>query len=155
MPAARAEHVPLLTKIDQMLTEARVILPGAQAVLGFQLIAVLTEPFQALPASSKDIHLASMIAVGLAIIMLMGPAALHRLGFGGEAKPEMLALGSRLVTAALLPFGLGIGGDVFVSVVRITGRTDFGAIGGAGILLVLLILWYGWPYLVRMNRRAE
>jgi hypothetical protein len=85
----------------------------------------------------------------------MGPAALHRLGFGGEAKPEMLALGSRLVTAALLPFGLGIGGDVFVSVVRITGRTDFGAIGGAGILLVLLILWYGWPYLVRMNRRAE
>ena len=32
---------PLHTRIDQMLTEARVILPGAQAILGFQLIVTI------------------------------------------------------------------------------------------------------------------
>ena len=31
------ETAPLHARIEQMLTEARVILPGAQALLGFQL----------------------------------------------------------------------------------------------------------------------
>src|SRR5262245_52883713 len=42
------EEVPLPKKIDQMLTEARVILPGAQAVLGFQLAVILTAEFERL-----------------------------------------------------------------------------------------------------------
>jgi hypothetical protein len=149
MAEVPAEHVPLPTKIDQMLTEARVILPGAQAVLGFQLIAIMTEPFDDLPSISKGIHLASMIAVGLAVILLMGPAALHRLGFGGEAKPEMLTFGSWLVTAALLPLGLGISGDVFVAIGRLSGSAGLGAVAGGSILLILLALWYGWPTGVR------
>jgi Family of unknown function (DUF6328) len=36
---------PLSEKIDQMLTEARVVLPGAQALFGFQLAVVFTESF--------------------------------------------------------------------------------------------------------------
>ena len=32
-----ASSTPLHAKIEQMLTEARVILPGAQALFGFQL----------------------------------------------------------------------------------------------------------------------
>ena len=43
------EQTPLKTKIEQMLTEARVVIPGAQALLGFQLIAVLTKAFADLP----------------------------------------------------------------------------------------------------------
>ncbi len=38
-------HTPLKAKMEQMLTEARVLLPGGQALLGFQLIATLTKPF--------------------------------------------------------------------------------------------------------------
>jgi hypothetical protein len=150
-----AEHVPLPTKIDQMLTEARVILPGAQAVLGFQLIAIMTEPFDDLPALAKDIHLASMLAVGLAVIFLMGPAAVHRLGFGGRAVPEMLSLGSRLVTAALLPLGLGISGDVFVAVGHLAHSDAVGIAAGLGILTALLALWYGWPSAIRFRRHRR
>jgi hypothetical protein len=152
MPEVPAEHVPLPTKIEQMLTEARVILPGAQAVLGFQLIAIMTEPFDALPSLSKGVHLASMLAVGLAVIFLMGPAALHRLGFGGEAKAEMLTLGSWLVTGALFPLGLGISGDVFVAVGHLSESDNLGIAAGVGILLILLVLWYGWPIVVRQRQ---
>jgi hypothetical protein len=35
----------LHTKIEQMLTEARVILPGVQALLGFQFVVMLTKAF--------------------------------------------------------------------------------------------------------------
>ena len=45
------EETELSTRIKQVLTEARVVLPGAQALLGFQFIAVLTDSFARLPKS--------------------------------------------------------------------------------------------------------
>jgi len=39
-------ETPLHVRIEQMLTEARVILPGAQAIFGFQLSVVLTQAFE-------------------------------------------------------------------------------------------------------------
>jgi hypothetical protein len=47
-------------RITQMLTEARVVLPGAQALLGFQLASVISQSFEKLPASSKAVHAASL-----------------------------------------------------------------------------------------------
>src|SRR5205823_13962950 len=69
---------PLPAKIDQMLTEARVIIPGAQALLGFQLTVTLTRSFEQLSASSRLIHVVALCCVAVAIILLMTPAALHR-----------------------------------------------------------------------------
>ena len=40
---------PLSSKVEQMLTEARVIIPGAQALLGFQLTVTLTRAFEQIP----------------------------------------------------------------------------------------------------------
>jgi hypothetical protein len=39
------EPTPLSAKVDQLLTEARLIIPGAQALLGFQLAVTLTKAF--------------------------------------------------------------------------------------------------------------
>jgi hypothetical protein len=41
-------------KIEQMLTETRVLLPGAQALLGFQLAITFTEAFEKLPLSPSS-----------------------------------------------------------------------------------------------------
>jgi hypothetical protein len=46
-------NTALATKVEQLLTEARVIIPGAQALLGFQFIAMLTSGFDRLPPSVK------------------------------------------------------------------------------------------------------
>ena len=50
------EKTPLNERITQMLTEARVVLPGVQALLGFQLTSVISQSFEKLPASSKLVH---------------------------------------------------------------------------------------------------
>lgn len=47
------EHTALETKIEQMLTEARVVLPGAQALLGFQLVITFSEAFEKLLLSIR------------------------------------------------------------------------------------------------------
>jgi hypothetical protein len=43
-------------RVKQVLVEPRVMLPGAQALLGFQLAAMLTEAFGQLPTSSRFVH---------------------------------------------------------------------------------------------------
>ena len=92
-----SNRTSLKSKIEQMLTEARVIIPGGQALLGFQLIAVLTKAFNELPATFKYIHCAGLCAVALSVVLLMTPAAIHRLAFHGEDDPDFFRIGSCLV----------------------------------------------------------
>jgi hypothetical protein len=55
-------NTPLKVKIEQLLIEARVVLPGAQALFVFQLTIVLTRPFELLPAASKVVLAASLFS---------------------------------------------------------------------------------------------
>ena len=80
----------LEARIVQALTELRVILPGAQALFGFQVSAVLTDAFETLSATSKTVHLVSMGLVVVAIILLIAPASYHRIAAGGEAEEAVL-----------------------------------------------------------------
>jgi hypothetical protein len=84
---------PFSGQIDQMLTEARVILPGSQALLGFQLAIVLTQAFDRLPSTVKVVHGAALLFVALSIVLLMAPAAYHRIVFKGEDSEEFLRIG--------------------------------------------------------------
>jgi len=98
---------PLANKVDQLLTEARVIIPGAQALLGFQLSMTLMQNFQQLSPEAKIIHVIALCCIGLAVILLMAPASLHRISFAGEDDPAFLKVGSIFVIAAPLPLALG------------------------------------------------
>lgn len=52
-------NTPLRIKIEQMLTEARVIIPGGQALLGFQFVCTFS--FQQLPLSIEYLHAAGLV----------------------------------------------------------------------------------------------
>jgi hypothetical protein len=139
----------LKTKIEQLLTEARVIIPGGQALLGFQFVATLTKSFENLPGEMKWLHFAGLAAVALSVLLLMTPAAVHRIAFHGEDDPQFFKIGSRLVIAAALPLALGISADIAVVVYKITesGAISF-AIASAATG-VFVIAWYIYPLLAR------
>jgi hypothetical protein len=138
--------VSLKSKIEQMLTEARVIIPGAQALLGFQLIAVLTKAFNELPPAFKYVHCIALSAVTLSVILLMTPAALHRIGFRGEDDPAFFAIGSRFVVAGSVPLAVGIAADVAVVFYKAIGNESVALASGFASLSVLLGLWLGYPF---------
>ena len=143
---------PLSTKIEQMLTEARVIIPGCQALLGFQLIAMLTRAFDELPLDAKIMHAAGLCCVTIATILLMTPAALHRLSFGGNDSEPFLRLGSAFVIAASLPLALGIAADAYVVFLKITHSTAITIAASLTLLLAMLLLWYLYPMWLRVRR---
>jgi hypothetical protein len=145
-------NTALNTKIEQMLTEARVIIPGGQALLGFQFVATLTKSFDALPLGIKCLHVSSLAAVSLSVLLLMTPAALHRLAFHGEDDPQFFIIGSRLVIAAALPLALGISGDISVVVFKITESGSVSAAVGIAAAAAFLSAWYLYPSLVVLRK---
>lgn len=146
---------PIDVKIDQMLTEARVILPGAQALLGFQLAVILTESFEKLPTSSRAMHAVSLGLLALTIILLMAPAAYHRLVYAGQDVPEFHRTGSIMVTAATVPLALGLSGDVYVAIAKIAESTTMGIVVAALALAGFLGLWHVYPAVLRTRRRRD
>jgi hypothetical protein len=144
----------LKSKIEQMLTEARVIIPGAQALLGFQLMAVLTKAFNELPPAFKYVHCAGLSAVALSVLLLMTPAALHRIGYQGEDDPTFFRIGSWFVVAGSVPLAIGIAADVAVVFFKAIDNANVAVAAGVVSLVVLLGLWLGYPFWRRRSRRA-
>jgi len=133
----------LFDKVEQVLTEARVVLPGAQALLGFQFATIMIEGFDKLPESSKFIHLSSLLLMALSVILLMAPAAYHRIVERGEVTEHFHKVASLLVLAAMIPLPLGICGDLFVVVRKVTGSTGTATAGALVMLALFYILWFG------------
>jgi hypothetical protein len=150
------EHpTPLKAKIEQMLTEARVLIPGAQALLGFQFIATLTKSFQELPQTLQLVHVGGLCAVALAAMLLMTPAAVHRIAYDGEDNATFFRIGSALVIGAALPLAIGMAADVAVVFYKITQSfsSSFGA--GAAALALLLGMWFGYPTWLRHSLQTS
>src|SRR5216110_3457832 len=76
---AQSEQPELNEEIRHVLTEIRMVLPGAQALLGFQLITFVLSDFDKLAYSLKVINSLSLIMMCLSVIGLMTPAAYHRI----------------------------------------------------------------------------
>ena len=96
-------------------------MPGAQALLGFQLAVMLTDAFGALSFGPKLVHTLALGCIALAVILLVAPAAFHRISFSGENTEGFYLFGSALVITAAAPLAAGIAGDLYVAVTRTFG----------------------------------
>jgi hypothetical protein len=145
----------LQEKLDHALTEARMVLPGAQALLGFQFITMLSESFSRLPRTLQNLHLASLALMALSAALLMAPAAFHRIAEGGEYTERAYRFAGTLVLAAMVPLALGLCGDFYIVTWKISGSQPL-ALGltGAG-LAVFFGLWFGYSLAVRLRRRGR
>ena len=143
------EDTPLEARVEQMLTEARVLIPGAQALFGFQLGVMLMDAFGQLPATAKAVHTAALCCIVIAIILLMAPAAFHRVTFGGQDTEEFYRLGSRLVVAGAVPLAAGIAADLDVAIQSSLGSQPIAMAVAIVVGLVLAGLWFIYPLVLR------
>jgi hypothetical protein len=154
-PPMQEHRTSLDVRVEQMLTEARVLIPGAQALFGFQLAIMLTDAFGELVESAKIVHVTALCCIVLALILLMAPAAFHRIAYGGENTEAFYWLGSRLIVVAALPLALGITLDFYVAATRAFETRLPAFLTALGIGLVLLFLWGLQPLVLRAHRSSS
>ena len=142
----------LSTKIEQVLTEARVVLPGAQALLGFQFAAILMDAFEKLPRTSQLVHLASLGLIAASIVLLMSPAAFHRIVESGQDTERLHRFSSAMVLCAMVPLAFGIAGDCYVVLDKVLDSAGL-ALTLAGVSLIFFFgLWFGVTLAMRARR---
>ena len=142
-------------KIKHVLTETRVVLPGAQTLLGFQFIVFLMESFEKLPDSSKYLHFAALALVALSVVLLMTPAAYHRIVERGEETEHFHRFASRVVLAAMAPLALGLCSDFFIVARKVTESSALAATLALAMLTLFYGLWYGFTAYRRSRRQSE
>jgi hypothetical protein len=139
---------------DRVIEEARMVLPGIQALFGFQLIAVFSPRFATdLVSFEQYLHLSAIVCVIVAIALIMAPAAYHRQAERGRISRYFTDLASQLLTLALLPLLFGIVLELFL-VSQIIAKSIAVSVGlAAGAFLAYVGLWFVFPR-IKARRRS-
>ena len=131
----------------QVVEEARMVLPGIQALFGFQLIAVFNQRYVELSAANRNLHLAALFLIGISAALIMTPAAYHRQAEPGQVSLFFISLASRLLAWAMLALALGICLDIYI-VARLTPLNWLAsATIAGGLLSIYLGAWFVFPRL--------
>src|SRR5262249_57038708 len=96
--AAEIETESLSTSVTHMLEECRMVLPGIQALFGFQLIAVFNSAFWSrLDHFEQLLHYVAIGLVALSVALVMTPAAYHRQAGALAASRPFLTISTKLL----------------------------------------------------------
>jgi hypothetical protein len=153
--AAESRPASLEEETRTVIEEARMVLPGIQAVFGFQLIAVFNNGFHGLMPSEQRMHLLALILTMIAIALIMTPASYHRIAEKGTVSRRFVEIASRLLAWAMLPLTLGMTIDLFL-VARLVLNNVTLSIGIAAVLLFVFFgLWYVFPGIERSLIRGR
>ena len=146
------EVVKLSQAASYLLDECRMVLPGVQAIFGFQLIAVFNNRFaEDLPEALQKLHFVSLTLVALAAAIVMTPAAYHRITEITHVSRNFLDMSSRLLVGSMVVLGIGLCLDYYV-VGYLVFNDERIAWAAAALLGVLTFLWFVFP---RVRRTSE
>jgi hypothetical protein len=128
-----------------LLDECRMVLPGIQALFGFQLIAVFNSNFtQLLIPGERRLHLLAIVLVAVAIALIMTPAAYHRQTGPGAVTEAFIRLSTRLMLWSMLPLCLGICIDFYL-IARIILGEVLAPLLALALFTVFVVLWFVLP----------
>ena len=153
---AAKEELPLPEAITHLLEECRMVLPGIQALFGFQLIAVFNQTFgEKLTQTEQYLHLAAVGLVALAVALVMSPAALHRQTSPEAASRAFIKIASRLLLLSMFPLMVGISFDFYLIARLILNNTLISFLLATLLLISFATLWFLLPRLDFMQRLLQ
>lgn len=133
-------------KIIVYLDEIRVVLPGTQALLGFQLVAAFSFGFSGILLIFKYLHILSLVLVSISVILLLAPAAFHRIAEYGKDSHRLHVLTTKMIIIAMATLGLGLAVDLFVVVSVILQSILIGMVVALVVAFLCAFLWYIYPF---------
>ncbi|XLZ72467.1 DUF6328 family protein [Massilia sp. SR12] len=150
-----SEAESLKEQMGRIIEEARMMLPGIQALFGFQTIAVFNERFERLPLYAQDCHVAALALVVVAIALVMLPAAYHRLAEPGCVSQHAIKVSSRAICYALAPLSAGLSLDIALVLYMVTESSQASAVGGLAAFTLLIGMWFVYPLMMRRRLRRH
>jgi len=149
------EKVPLSQAAEYLLEECRMVLPGIQALFGFQLIAVFNNGFhERLTPAMQDLHLVAIGLVAVAVAIIMTPAAYHRQHNPTEVTETFITVSTRLLLWSMLPLAVAISLDFYI-IARLIVHQTLSAVLCAVLFGIFVLLWFVFPRSRRLQQMVH
>jgi hypothetical protein len=140
---------------QEAIDEARMVLPGIQALFGFQLIAIFNQKFETLSDFDQRLHFLALLFISLSIALIMTPAAYHRQVEPGTVSKFFVSLASVLVAVAMVPLMMGLCLEVYLVGHIILHDMRSSAIIAIVLFVIFVALWYGFPFVMSSRVRQK
>jgi len=148
---SETQHLDLEKAAAHLLEECRMVLPGIQALFGFQLIAVFSDGFRReLSTGQQRLHLVAVVSVVIAIALVMAPAAIHRLREPRSVSASFLKASSRLLMLGMVPLAVGTVIDVYLVAIAVVHSAAIAGIAAAFAAVAFIGLWGVMPLRLRL-----
>ena len=148
------KELPLDKAATLVLDESRMILPGIQALFGFQLIVVFSDSFTTkLNVSEQRLHLLAIVLVVMATMIILTQAVFHRQTAEKQVANEFIRIASRLLLLSMFPLVTSICIEFYLISRVILNNDVFWAVLFTIVLFSLfLLLWVGLPRIEALRR---
>ena len=138
----------------ELLQELRVTQTGVQILLGFLLTMVFASGFSKVDGWELSLYAVAVCLTTLAMALLVGPVALHRVLFRRGMKPHLVRLTHALTFLGLLVLMLAVSAAVTLALVVALGTTP-GLVIGLATLVAIGAIWYLVPLISIVAHRAD
>jgi hypothetical protein len=132
-------------ELIELLNELRVALPGVQFLFAFLLVLPFQQRGSQTTAFQKDVYLATLVAAAIATVLLIAPAAQHRILFRAQDKENLLRRSNLSALAGLAVLAFAIGSAILLVVDVLFDRTR-AWVTAASVEAVLVTWWLAVPF---------
>jgi hypothetical protein len=127
-------------ELIELLNELRVALPGVQFLFAFLLIVPFQQAAVRITEFQRDVYFVALLSAAVATVLLIAPAAQHRVLFRQSVKESLLRRSNRSAFAGLVVLAVAICSALLLVVDVFFSRTQ--AWVTAGAVAVLLAWWW-------------
>jgi hypothetical protein len=141
-------------KLDQILQGMRVILPGVQVMFAFLLTVPFQQRWTQLDSVHRGVYAVCLVATAAASVLLITPAAQHRLLFRDSQAERMLRRANGYGFAGVLCVAVAISAALFLVLDVVSGR-EWAVLLTAGTAVGSMWAWVVQPWLTRERHPAR
>ena len=143
----------LSESVTHLLEECRMVLPGIQALFGFQLIAVFNSTFWTkLDRVEQLIHYAALGLIACSVELVMTNSAVHRQSEPITVSKRFLSMSTRLLFWSMYPLMSAILLDFYLIGSLILDSGPLSLLGTVLLGGLFLVLWVFLPRVRRLQR---
>lgn len=151
-PKARKD-LPLEKAVTMVLDESRMILPGIQALFGFQLMVVFNDAFtEKLNVFEQRLHLVAIALLLVTTVTIMTQAVFHRQTGVKDVDERFIHIATRLLLFSMIPLATSVSMEFYLISRLILNNISISLLLALGLLALFLLLWIGLPRLEGLQR---
>src|SRR5438270_2035666 len=102
----------LRDRIENALNETRMLMLGAQVLVGFGYVSTFYRRFEELPEPARYAKLVSLALLLVALALIVAPVPFHNIVERGRDSMRLQRFITGVATPALLPFALALSIDL-------------------------------------------